>query len=293
MRPKPYAPTDPLIMQIYVAHNEKKDGPFTMFQIEEKLRAGELDEHSLAWHEGLSEWRPLPELEPFEYFFRHRDDELEDQRRRQAAEKAAAYERKSAETVPKSAVRPWTRFWARHLDFFFFLTACLLIFTLLRNLGWVTTTIAGFVDIFPMFLLFWHFLEAYLISRWGTTPGKYLTGIHILNAEGNRLDLGASLRRSLGVYVLGVGLYIGGLSLIAYMFGYYFLLKNRRTFWDSTAESYVNHAPFQARHVLLPLAIIFLLLTVFQGPFGEIAEYQSEVMEKMRKAISGEPSKTL
>lgn len=280
-------------MQIFIAINDEKAGPFTPFQVEERLRSGELKEDQLGWYHGLEEWRPLRELAPFESFFRLRDAELEEERQRQTAEQAAAFKQRRAEALPASAVRPWTRFWARNLDFFFFLTACLVAFSALRQLGWVKAPTGEFLNYFPLFLPIWHLMEAYMISRWGSTPGKALVGIHVTDSESNRLGFRASLRRSLGVYVLGVGCYLAGFSLIASIFGYYTLSKNKRCFWDLSAESFVQHTPLQARHVILPLAIIFLLLTLFQGPFGELADQQAEDIEKLRGIFRSESSEPL
>ena len=56
--------------------------------------------------------------------------------------------------------------------------------------------------IFAMFLpIFWIPLEALLISRWGTTPGKKLFGLQVRNHLGGKLPYWISLKRSL---VLGV-----------------------------------------------------------------------------------------
>ena len=274
-------------MQIYVAIEGEKAGPFTLFQIEERLRAGDLKDDHLGWHEGLQKWTPLRELAPFEGFFWRQDAELKDERLQAEAVRAVDEKRPKIEALPKSAVRPWTRFWARYLDFFFFLTACLLIYLGLRSAGWVRASYGHFVQVFPIFLPFWHLLEGYLIAQWGTTPGKALLGIHIANAEGNRLRFGASLKRSIGVYVLGIGCHIAFISLAAMGFGYYLLLKNKRSYWDVIAESHVRHDPFHPRQVVLPLAIVFLILTVLHGPLGEIADYHTEMMEKLRDQFSG------
>ncbi len=285
-------------MQIYVAVNDQKAGPFTLFKVEERLRSGEFTDEQLGWYDGLAEWRPLRELAPFESFFRLRDEALENDRRREAAEKLEAYREKRAASVPETAVRPWTRFWARCLDLFFFQTLCLLVFVGLREAGWLKNTpMKRFGEIFPVFLPLWHLIEAYLISQWGTTAGKALLGIHITDAEGKLLSYRASLRRSLGVYVLGMGCYLPVIMLVAMMFGFHGLWKKRRNFWDVTAESYVQHAPFQARHILMPLAIIFMIQLVFNEPLAELtneplAELTKEIGE-LFKRVSGEGSQTL
>ena len=232
----------------------------------------------------MPEWAPLKELAPFESFFRRRDGELEDERRRTAAERAAKFEQERAAALPDSAVRPFTRAWARYLDVSFAFSLFLLALVGLRQIGWASAGSTGFIQYVPIFLTLWHLLEAYLVSRYGTTPGKALTGIRITDAEGNNLSFRPALRRSLGVYVLGVGCYIGLIFAVAGGFGYYLLMKNRRSFWDVSAESYVEHEPFHIRHILLPVAIFILIGFVVQEP---VAEIQAEGMKALNEFRGG------
>src|SRR5690606_6248205 len=104
------------------------------------------------------------------------------------------------------APRPWTRFWARSLDQFFFMCLCLGALMILRQAGWATVDYLDFWQNVLLFLMIgWHLIEAFLITQWATTPGKYLLGIRVTDADGNHLQYGASLRRTFGVYVLGLG----------------------------------------------------------------------------------------
>jgi uncharacterized RDD family membrane protein YckC len=280
-------------MQIYVAIDDQKAGPFTLFQVEEKLRSGEFSDDQLAWYEGIDDWKPLRDLAAFESFFRIRDNQLEKERKRESAERAAAYRETRDAALPKTEVRPWTRFWARNLDFFFFLALCLAIFEGIRVAGWIDAPITRFMELFPVFLPLMHLLEAYFLSHWGTTAGKALVGIHITDSESRPLGFRAALRRSLGVYVLGVGCYLPFFSLLAMAFGFHSLRTKKRNFWDVAAESYVQHNPLQARHVLIPLALVFLVFTLLSGPFDQIAAEQSKQFEALLKAIRGEQPEPL
>lgn len=276
-----------VMLQIYLVIDEEKKGPYTLFQVEEQLRDGTFEGDHLAWYDGVGEWAPLRDLPPFESFFRRRDAELEDERRVKAAERVAELQRERTESLPKSDVRPWTRFWARNLDWWFFFVLCLMVMVGMRAMGWVNTNIADFMVVVPMLMPVMHLIEAYCIDRWGTTPGKALVGIHITDAEGNALDFGASLRRSLGVFVLAMGCYIGPLSLFTLPFAYYLLKKNRRSFWDMSTGSFVHHAPFQAKHVFIPLAIMFGFMIILHKPLKEASDYQTERYQKAFEVIRG------
>ena len=136
------------MMQIYLVIDEEKKGPFTLFQVEEQLRDGTLSDDQLAWYDGEGEWKALRELPPFETFFRRRDVELEDERRLKVAERHAEVQRERAETLPRINVRPWTRFWARNLDWWFFFVFCLVLMLGMRAIGWIDTSMEGFMTVF-------------------------------------------------------------------------------------------------------------------------------------------------
>ncbi len=276
------------MMQIYLVIDEEKKGPFTLFQVEEQLREGTFSENQLAWYDGVGEWQALRDLPPFESFFRRRDAELEDERRLNAVERAAEYQRERAETLPKSVVRPWTRFWARNLDFWFFFLFCFTLMLTMRALGWIDTSMEGFMNALLMLMPVMHLMEAYCLDRWGTTPGKALVGIRIVDAEGKTLNFGAALRRSLGVFVIGLGCYVPIFQIIAVPYAYYSLVKNRRSFWDVSTGSYVQHEPFRPRHALLPLAIMFGTMIVFQKPMVEFNAFIEKEKARIQSVLSGE-----
>ncbi|NCF84496.1 MAG: DUF4339 domain-containing protein [Verrucomicrobiaceae bacterium] len=276
------------MMQIYLVIDEEKKGPFTLFQVEEQLRDGTWSDDQLAWYDGEGEWKALRELPPFETFFRRRDVELEDERRLKVAERHAEVQRERAETLPRINVRPWTRFWARNLDWWFFFVFCLVLMLGMRAIGWIDTSMEGFMTVFPMLMPVMHLIEAYCLDRWGATPGKALVGIRVVDAEGNTLDFGAALRRYLGVFVMGMGCYVGPLTLITMPAAYYLLVKNRQSFWDVSTGSFVQHETFRARHIAWPFAIVFGMMLLFQKPFEEVAAFNSKRMETLREAINGE-----
>ncbi|XID75778.1 RDD family protein [Alkanindiges sp. WGS2144] len=49
-------------MQIYLARNNEQAGPYTLEQVNQMLANGQVVLNDLAWHEGMSEWKPLGEL---------------------------------------------------------------------------------------------------------------------------------------------------------------------------------------------------------------------------------------
>ncbi|MFQ5730064.1 MAG: RDD family protein [Waddliaceae bacterium] len=68
-------------------------------------------------------------------------------------------------------IRPWVRFWARQLDYSF---GGLILAVLDTFLLEVNDTAFPFIVIFA-----WVFVESWLLSAWGTTPGKFLLRVSV------------------------------------------------------------------------------------------------------------------
>lgn len=49
-------------LQILISRDGKEFGPYTMVEVRDYLKTGELEPNDFAWHEGEAEWKPLNEL---------------------------------------------------------------------------------------------------------------------------------------------------------------------------------------------------------------------------------------
>lgn len=113
-------------------------------------------------------------------------------------------------TVPQSdriqPVRcPWRRYFARMLDVSFgsmILWAVLaLVFRVnVSNIGSFAEWLLGYVE-----WGIWLPIEALLLSRWGSTPGKWIMGIRVEHEDGRKLTFGEALDRTWQVFVKGMG----------------------------------------------------------------------------------------
>lgn len=134
-------------------------------------------------------------------------------------EKAPASERfappRDEKPLPQDSFwHPWRRYFARTLDlglYGLFLSA---VFSLGFHVPVEELTSAparlllGWFANLPMLLL-----EPFLLSRWGTTPGKALFGIKVLDSEGQKLSLKKARERTMGVFSKGMGYGIPGFEL--------------------------------------------------------------------------------
>jgi len=101
-------------------------------------------------------------------------------------------------------IHPWRRFFARWLDYglwssiiLFFYIVILRVRPLPGNFGSALITIVGMALFIPV--------EALMLWKFGTTPGKFALGIRLESIQGGNLTWEEALRRSCNVFVQGCG----------------------------------------------------------------------------------------
>lgn len=266
-------------MQVYLAIQGQKAGPFSLFQVEEKLRAKEVDNATLGWYEGQDKWQPLRELPPFVGYF-DKDKSREESRALEDEETLDNFRRTEAEELLRP--RPWRRFCARMLDNTFFFFATLALAMLLKQMAGLSLSYYDFAQnvafaSIPAMMI----LEAILIATWGTTPGKKLLGIRLINANGDPPSMGQSARRAVSVFVLGQGFLMPVLYPIAAVVSYYILKKRGVTYWDASNELRMVHEPLSLRHFLVPMLLVFTIAQLLNEP---LAQFNDQLNSELRKS---------
>jgi len=114
----------------------------------------------------------------------------------------------------------------------------------------------------------WAPIEALLVSATGTTPGKWLFGIRILDAESNaRLSLGGAFKRTILALAQGCGAALPVLSLITALCAYQRLTRTGTTLWDASTEAKVTHTkwtPVRATACVLAVMGVLVVLVGLQ-----------------------------
>ena len=82
-------------------------------------------------------------------------------------------------------------------------------------------------------------LEPLLLTLFGTTPGKWLTGVHVMHKDGRKLTYTEALKRTWGVLLYGLGLGVPVIELIFQYQGLNTVYSGNPTKWDQQAESEV------------------------------------------------------
>ncbi len=265
-------------MEYFITSAGERTGPHSQFNVIERIRDGTLKGDELAWHMGISEWKPLRELHEFSDYWKPTPEIIAE------AEHVRQVARMALDTP-----QPWLRFWARTMDYVWFsmLFSMLLNLLLPQTSAWIEAARANlmlgqaitqaqtiFLILFPtaMFLLFVP-LEALWLSRRGTTPGKSLLRIQIRRLDGALPTFHQALLRSLLVFVKGtfLCLILPFPQLFIMSWCRIRLVQLGTTSWDEQTSLRVEHGePEPWRYLVVAvivgfMALMFVALTNMQG----------------------------
>jgi uncharacterized RDD family membrane protein YckC len=195
---------------------------------------------------------PLGELPLFEDEFDYVTIDLSEPSPDEEGDEAPR-ERKEAAPAVMPAGKPafLRRFWARWLDLHLYAAAWW------WAMWWAGRDIGGALnDLWTMVPMYvpWFVLEAWLVHRFGATPGKWLLGLSVRQADGSRLPLGQSLRRAVRVMFAGVGLGYNPLSIFCQGLSLFTARRLGSPLWDHLGGHVVDAAP------LRPLRVISLVV---------------------------------
>ncbi len=230
-------------MDIYVLKEGQRIGPFLPFKLRELLEDKTILPSDPAWIEGMESWSPLSTIEALESWM-PRDPALPPP----LPVPAEIKEGTASADLPEIQARrlhAWLRWLARIVD-------KVLWFSLL----WVIAVSAGWLQLWDYLLLspllvvgaalLWIPVESFLLSRFTTTPGKWLLGIRVTDDLGQPLTYPAAVKRTVLVVCTGAGLGLPALSLLPVLQSTMSWLLYRRTgttLWDRAAHSRLSHSP--------------------------------------------------
>lgn len=253
----------------YYLVDGKVEGPANTNTIKELIKNNDLLPESLVWTKSMKRWSPI---ESIEIFNKPVGDTPPNISVNECPENDGVgipedSEEKSTE-LPLGYLdtpRPWARLGARIFDYQVFGVLVvhpfgfiydLLIYPTVPPDEWLLNTF-----IFIALVSLWVFIEAFLLSTWGTTPGKWLLGTSVRNASGSKLSYGEALSRSLQVWAKGLWLGVPFFYLFGLLSSYNQLEgEMKKTSWDS-------HGGYVVRHKKLNFMGVILVVIVLLGLF--------------------------
>ena len=291
-------------MEIFVIHKGEQSGPHRIFELRDMIAAGKFEITDSGWYKGLESWKPLSEIDALR-------DAIPEGEEDRAPEPEAAPETpdEPAEAAERGILPPaipvagdvpqqqsvltatddpevlgkrmWVRLGARMVDISpiaFLVLGPLLeeMISMLRDEGsqGATLLVAGVT-------LAWFFLDAAFVTTFGTTPGKWLAGLHIVDSEGARPKPGRSLARSMLVYAFGWGFGLPLLTLLSWVCTIVRVRQVGNAVWDGQLKTRVLGRRVSKFRLALMVVIPFV---IFQTAIS-LNQEQVDVYLKLVQAL--------
>jgi uncharacterized RDD family membrane protein YckC len=168
-------------------------------------------------------------------------------------------------------VRPWVRYWARMLDLFLASIVATIILTILAPHA-LDHTGASYLFSLAVFFV-WVFVESFLLSSVGTTPGKWFFKTRLVPPSGNKPSYSKALSRSFKVWWRGLGIGFPIISLVTLIIARGDLKEMGVSTWDKDTGFHVVHNRIGALRTVV--AVLFVLVFIALSIFGALAIFGS------------------
>ncbi|MCB1097755.1 MAG: RDD family protein [Verrucomicrobiae bacterium] len=293
-------------MEFYLLKDGERSGPFKIFHIVEMLRAKQVNETDLGWCSVDDDWKPLKDIPALKGLLSEPADVVDEDK-----DSVATFPVTNSSVAKMvenaNAARPWMRYLARVLD-------CSVMFHLFAligaQLGLIPVTIftletpsiyAGegmdLVTSTGLWILatyVWVFIESWLLSTYGTTPGKFLFNLRVVHEDGSLMTYKQALRRSLTVWLRGYGLGIFPLREMLSVMSFIALMQDGKTPWDEQQSLNVAHGGMKPLNWIMLLIAIISLISLksfvayrIDPAFREMIDEQMEEATKQAEKVGG------
>lgn len=157
----------------------------------------------------------------------------------------------------------WHRFFARSIDVFI---GGLLIGFL------ISSEVMGgsFTFLLPSLVLLALIpIEAWFLSRWGMTPGKWILRIRVVHTENRLLTFQEAAQRNFKVIMSGMGFGLPLLQVLFNVLAYKEFVDTGSTSWDRSCKTHLQHATMSPLHIgvaiVVGIGIAWYTATVIQA----------------------------
>ncbi len=278
------------------------------------LQAGELTPDTFGWHAGCSKWVPLRELPALADFLNKAaavtdegeervDDDTPQERPAEQESEGEPAEKAPADTafpLPNGEARrvylpsPTARLLARFVDYGLYAV----LYGAIISLQGIPYDASLLLSANPLLWLPLLILEAWMLSTWGTTPGKALMGIRVTTiGDAPRLGFMRALMRALTIFTLGMGLMIPYLLPIMLAFEYWMLRRRGITPWDARNSTLpTQKEPASPSRYTLAVILLYVCSVLFfssmrpwmPGMIDDIGRENPEMAQSLRELMPAE-----
>jgi hypothetical protein len=269
----------------YYAQDNEQHGPLASAELRDLLQRGKLSGSTLVWSEGMASWVSADKVEDLQGAappvlpprphpanaeqpaveangFGHAGPPVGDIPPSSVGEGPRSPFRVQAPDRDAAAGRSrqaWSRFFARSMDIFIAngIIAIVMQVDLVNGQTSLLFPILTLLGLIP--------IEAFFLSRWGMTPGKWMFRVRVVHQENRLLTFQEAMTRTFRVVLSGMGL---GLPLLMQLFqvlAYKELVDVGNTPWDRLYHCHVQHAPMRSQHKVVAIATALLLVLVLSA----------------------------
>lgn len=135
------------------------------------------------------------------------------------------------DSIPKVKA-PWRRYFARSLDMGIYSLIWAAFLAVAFHINMLDRNSLGKLLDAVVTMLMLLLIEPLLLNRFGTTPGKWLLGLSVTDADGRKLSYGEGFVRTVGVLFDGYGLQIPGFSIYRLVKSYKAVEADEALSWD-------------------------------------------------------------
>ena len=262
----------------FVFKNDKQLGPIPEPDLASLVRQGKLPPETLVWSEGMTDWSPISNVETFKPSLELVNPPVQFQSAQPSVQSpsAVASATSGGETTTRPVLEagfaeephPWIRYWARYVD--------MNVMSLIVGVLLAASPPAAALALSFLSILAYPFVEALMFAMFGSTPGKWLMGIRVVRADGEQLTFIDGLKRTTGVVIKGLGLWLPIVSMITHIMAYNRLNNTGSTSWDEDGGFRVLHKPVGTLRILGLIGVLFGLmgLAVLVGVMQAFSEMQ-------------------
>lgn len=253
----------------YYAEGDKSVGPISLADLRSVLSLISDASRVLVWRNGFTGWMTageVPELAP--YVIKPPPLPVASRGTFRVTPVAPTLARPpdGAELAVRNkpaGLHPWRRFFARMIDLYIFVLLFFFVLGILfpelfePSKSQATSRGNDYLYTLPAVAAYTIF-ETICLNLFGSTFGKFLYGIRLTTKEGDQLTFTLALKRSLAVWVRGLGFSIPIVTLITLIVAYRTLSKDKETSWDRDFNCVIVHREWSILR-WLAIAVAWLL----------------------------------
>ena len=182
------------------------------------------------------------------------------------------------DAIPK-VTSPWVRYFARSIDAAIYMILWNMFLSLVLHINIMETGFAGLVaDIIAYNCLF-LLAEPFILSRFGTTPGKFLFGLRVTAETGARLTHGEALHRTWTVLKKGCGFNLPVYWIIRTYKSYIACKDGEILDWEQETLLWLNdrYIPLKVSVSLVGLTLINTLSLILVWQAGALPQNRGDL----------------